>query len=69
MMGVVSEEFIKSRVANLLRDTQKPYQLHELATALKADEKPLMESIREMVGEGVIGRMHKDGKAHYMLRA
>ncbi|MCF8033368.1 MAG: hydrogenase iron-sulfur subunit [Desulfarculaceae bacterium] len=69
MMGVVSEEFIKSRVANLLRDTQKPYQLHELANALQAEEKPLMESVREMVGEGLIGRMHKDGKAHYMLRA
>ncbi len=69
MMGVVSEEFIKARVANLLKDTQRPYQLHELAQALHEDEKPLMDSVREMVGEGVIGRMHKDGKAHYVLRA
>jgi coenzyme F420-reducing hydrogenase delta subunit/ferredoxin len=68
MMGVVSEEFIRARVANLLKDTQRPYQLRELADALNEDEKPLMESIREMVGEGVIGRMHKDGVAHYVLR-
>ncbi|MCB2193863.1 MAG: GntR family transcriptional regulator, partial [Deltaproteobacteria bacterium] len=43
-------------------------QLRELAAALHEDEKPLMESLREMVGEGLVGRMHKDGVAHYVMR-
>lgn len=68
MMGVVSEEFIKARVANLLKEKARPFQLRELAAALHEEEKPLMDSLREMVGEGVIGRMHKDGVAHYVMR-
>ena len=68
MMGVVSEEFIKARVANLLKEQARPFQLRELAAALHEDEKPLMDSLREMVGEGVVGRMHKDGVAHYVMR-
>ncbi|RJX35012.1 MAG: hydrogenase iron-sulfur subunit [Desulfarculus sp.] len=68
-MGVLSEEFIRARVANLLSSEHRPFQLSELAAALKEDEAPVMESLREMVGEGLIGRMHKDGVAHYVLRS
>ncbi len=68
-MGVISEEFIRARVANLLASEPRPFQLEELADTLHEDEAPVMESLREMVGEGVIGRMHKDGVAQYVLRA
>lgn len=68
-MGVISEEFIRARLSNLLSSEPRSFQLAELADTLKEDEAPVMDSLREMVGEGIIGRMHKDGVAHYMLRA
>ncbi len=69
LMGVVTEEFIRSRVANLLQREQKAFDLHQLSDTLKEDETQLMDCLREMVSEGLLSRVHKDGVAHYMLQA
>ncbi len=68
LTGIVSEEFIRARVAKVLQREQKPLPLRQLAQTIKEDEDQVRESLREMVAEGAIGRVHKDGVAHYVMR-
>ncbi|MGD9124661.1 MAG: hydrogenase iron-sulfur subunit, partial [Desulfarculaceae bacterium] len=68
LMGVLSEEFIRARVANLLQEEKRSFKLDELSVSLQEDESQVVENLREMVAEGIISRVHKDGVAHYLLR-
>lgn len=67
-MDVVGEEFIRVRLAQLLRSQGRPMVLGELSQALKEDEDKLVGRLGEMVSEGQVARIHKDRVAHYLMR-
>ncbi|MFH1059862.1 MAG: hydrogenase iron-sulfur subunit [Pseudomonadota bacterium] len=68
MLGVVHEEFTKVRLFSLLKEQAEALAIGQLAQALKEDEAFLVPNLREMVSEGVISRIHRDGVAHYAVR-
>lgn len=68
MVAVVREEYTKARLVSTLQGKPEPLGIGELAALLKEDEARLVPNLREMVSEGVITRVHKDGVAHYTMR-
>ena len=68
-VGILSEEFVRARVTKVLQTVQQPLALKDLAGSIAEDADQVRLSLQEMVAEGVIGRMHKDGVAHYVMRA
>ncbi|MFZ5585665.1 MAG: hydrogenase iron-sulfur subunit [Thermodesulfobacteriota bacterium] len=68
MLNVVREEFTKVRLFSLLQGRTAPMAINDLALALKEDEAFLVPNLRELVSEGIISRVHRDGVAHYAVR-
>ncbi len=68
LLGILMEEFVRERVTRILQTEKRPMKLPELAGAIKEEPELVRESLHEMVSEGVIGRLHKDGVAYYVLR-
>ncbi len=69
LMGILSEENIKVRLARVLSEKKQPLGFGELADSIKGDQDLIRSGLHEMVAEGVIGRLHKDGVAQYIMRA
>ncbi len=67
LMGIVTEEFVRTRVANLLQREKRAFELAELRDTLGEDEGLLVNCLREMVAEGQIGRVYREGVPHYVL--
>ena len=67
LMGVVSEEFISSRVRRVMNAEGRPLHLTELTQAIGGKQEAVMDSLREMVAEGQISRQHKEGEAYYTI--
>jgi predicted ArsR family transcriptional regulator len=51
---ILTEEFFRARVKNLLRRQGKALQLHDLAQALGVDEAQAYEYLKDMGHEGLI---------------
>ena len=68
LVGILREEYTKARVARVLGATKEPMDLKSLSTSLEEEMDTVRESLSEMVSEGIIGRLHKDGVAHYVMR-
>ncbi|MEW5724909.1 MAG: hydrogenase iron-sulfur subunit [Thermodesulfobacteriota bacterium] len=68
LTDVLAEEFIKVRVLNLLRKTGQVLQLREISRALQADQEPVLASLRELAGEGIISRIFKDRTPYYTVQ-
>jgi heterodisulfide reductase subunit A len=67
-LGIVKEEWMKARIANLLTSENRVFELKEMSQNLKAKKDEVMASLQEMVKEGVITRVHKEGIAQYIVR-
>ena len=67
LVGILEEEYLRERVKKVLIRESKPLPLDDLAGVLKAKPERVRESLSEMVSEGLIGRLHKDGVAHYVM--
>ncbi len=67
LVDIVAEEFIRTRLSNLLQREKRPLELKELSQRLQEDEARVMNCLREMVSEGLISRVHKQGMAYYAL--
>ena len=68
LMGIVSEEYVKCRLAKVLLEKKAALDFNQLADEVKEDKELVRTSLQEMVSEGVIGRLHKEGVAHYIMR-
>ena len=68
LLGILKEEWIKARIANLLSAQKRYFDLKELSQTLMADKEEVMMGLREMVNEGAVSRVHKEGIAQYIVR-
>jgi len=68
-LGILKEEFTKSRITNLMKSQPRYFELKEMAELLKIDRETLGFSLQEMVKEGMISRVHRDGVAQYIMRS
>jgi heterodisulfide reductase subunit A-like polyferredoxin/coenzyme F420-reducing hydrogenase delta subunit len=68
-LGILKEEFAKSRITNLLKSQPRYFELKEMAELIKIDRETLGFSLQEMVKEGMISRVHRDGVAQYIMRS
>jgi hypothetical protein len=67
LLGILKEEWMKARIVNLLSSDKRFFDLKELSQSLKADKEDVMEGLQEMVKEGAIRRVHKEGIAQYIV--
>ena len=68
-LGILKEEFTKSRLKNLLSADKRYFDLKELMDTLKGEKETVIHGLQEMVNEGMIGRVHRNGVAQYIIRA
>ncbi len=67
-MDIVNEEYIGVRITHqLLRRQTNPMVLDELSQVLCEEKSKIIAKLREMISEGSITRIHKDGIAHYAI--
>ena len=59
---------MKARINNVLAAENRFFDLKELSQNLQAKKDDVMISLQEMVKEGGISRVHKEGIAQYMVR-
>ena len=67
LLGILKEEWMKARIANLLSSDKRFFDLKELSQSLKANKEDVMAGLQEMVKEGAISRVHKEGIAQYIV--
>ncbi len=67
--GILKEEFTKSRLKNLFSADKRYFELKELMDTLKGERDTMIHSLQEMVNEGMISRVHRNGVAQYIMRA
>ena len=68
-LGILKEEFTKSRLKNLLSADKRYFEFKELLDTLKGEKDTVIHSLQEMVNEGMISRVHQNGVAQYIMRA
>jgi heterodisulfide reductase subunit A2 len=68
-LGILKEEFTKSRLKNILSADKRYFELKELMDTLKWEKDSMIHSLQEMVNEGMITRIHRNGVAQYIMRA
>lgn len=68
-LGILKEEYTKVRITNLLRSEPRYFELKEMIDRLEIDKESIAFSLQEMVKEGMISRVHRDGVAKYLMRS
>jgi heterodisulfide reductase subunit A len=69
LVGILMEEFLRARVTNILQTEKRPFNLQDLAGTIQEEPDRVMESLHELVAEGIVGRFQKDGISHYVMHA
>jgi len=69
LVGILMEEYLRARVTNVLQTENRPLKLQDLAGTIQEEPQRVMESLHEMVAEGLVGRLHMDGIAHFVMHA
>jgi len=67
LSDVVTEEFCRTRIANLLKKEARVMQLEEVVEALKVDKKRAVACLKDMSSEGLVSRIFKDRVPYYSL--
>ncbi len=68
-LGILKEEFTKSRLNNLLSAEKRYFEIKELTETLQENKETMIHGLQEMVNEGMISRVHRNGVAQYIIRA
>ncbi|MFH1090137.1 MAG: hydrogenase iron-sulfur subunit, partial [Pseudomonadota bacterium] len=68
LADVLAEEFIRTRILNLLQNTGRTMQLKEINQTLSTDERQVLHCLKELAGEGIISRIFKDRVPHYLMQ-
>ncbi len=68
LSDVLTEEYIRVRVMNLLKDTGEVLELKQITRALGEDQKKVIGCLKELSGEGMISRIFKDRTPFYTLQ-
>jgi coenzyme F420-reducing hydrogenase delta subunit/ferredoxin len=65
-LAALKEEFLKSRLENVLLTENRPLNLFELMKAVSEDKHCVAEQLREMVYDGAIDIKHEEGRPLYL---
>jgi heterodisulfide reductase subunit A-like polyferredoxin/coenzyme F420-reducing hydrogenase delta subunit len=67
-LGILKEEFTKSRLKNLFSAEKRYFELKELVDTLQENKETTVHGLQEMVSEGMVSRVHRNGVAQYIMR-
>jgi predicted transcriptional regulator of viral defense system len=67
LSDVITEEFCRTRITNLLKQEARVMKLEEVVEALEVDKKRAVECLKDLSGEGFISRIFKDRVPYYSL--
>jgi len=65
--SVLAEEFLQTRVLQLLQTENNPLSLIKLSEELNEDVEQIGNRLWEMVDDGIVSRIHKDSEAFYAI--
>jgi len=65
LTDVLTEEFCRTRITNLLKQEARVMRLEEVVEALEVDKKRAVECLKDLSGEGVVSRIFKDRVPYY----
>ncbi len=68
LMEIVTEEYLRSRVRNLMTRQAQTFSLEDICLHLGQDKQPVLQVLRDMVGEGQVSRIYKDRTPFYMIQ-
>ena len=67
LTDVITEEFCRTRIVNLLKQEEKVMMLEEVAEALNVDKKRAISCLKDLSSEGIISRIFKDRVPYYSM--
>jgi heterodisulfide reductase subunit A len=67
LTDVLTEEFIRTRISNLLKQEARLWQLDDVAQALEIDKKMAVNCLKDLTSEGIISRIFKDRIPYYSM--
>jgi coenzyme F420-reducing hydrogenase delta subunit/ferredoxin len=67
LTDVITEEFCRTRITNLLRQEARVMLLEEVVEALAVEKKRALECLKDLTSEGGISRIFKDRVPYYSL--
>jgi len=67
LTDVITEEFCRTRITNLLKQEGRVMRLEEVVEALAVDKKRAVDCLRDLSSEGAISRIFKDRVPYYSL--
>jgi heterodisulfide reductase subunit A len=68
LMEIVTEEYLRSRVRNLMTREAQSFSLEDICQHLGQDKQPVLQVLRDLVGEGQVSRIYKDRTPFYMMQ-
>jgi heterodisulfide reductase subunit A len=67
LTDVITEEFCRTRITNLLKQEEKVMMLEEVVEALEVDKKRAVSCLKDLSSEGIISRIFKDRVPYYSM--
>jgi heterodisulfide reductase subunit A2 len=67
LTDVLAEEFLKTRVVNLLKTQPRVHDLNDITQALKEDRGEISRCLSDLAKEGMISRIYKDRTPYYAM--
>ncbi len=68
LLGVLTEEFVRARITNLIQAQEQAFNLEEITDALGLAKQNVLHSLRDLVGEGLVSRIFKDRQPYYTMQ-
>lgn len=68
LSDVVTEEFIRTRVRNLLQDKGQFLHLNDITLSLSEEKQEVLSCLKEMTREGMVSRIFKDRVPYYSMQ-
>jgi heterodisulfide reductase subunit A2 len=67
LSDVITEEFCRTRITNLLKQEARVMQLEEVVEALEVDKKRAVACLKDLSSEGLVSRIFKDRVPYYSM--
>ena len=68
LMDVLTDEYLRSRVVNLLRGEGKVMHLKDISQNLNEDSQSISKCLSDLASEGAISRIYKDRVPYYVMQ-
>ena len=68
LSDVLTEEFIRTRIINLLRNQKQIVNLNDISESLKEERRRIQGCLTELSKEGVVSRIFKDRVPYFTIQ-